>query len=173
MCWCAVICILNLKSKKAFYLYLLQFSSALAWFVFTSRIIPTPKEHWDINGLFALLVLTQMDIWELFTDQKIINQIMDLVYFASSQSSCTCSHWFSKEIYMWSFSVFMTGSQEDFCCLCILQALLSGTEVYFVNSGQQLRCINYSIGFLSSFLLHFVSEPESLCLFSVHCFYVI
>lgn len=51
-----------------------------------------------------------------------------------------------------------------FCTHCL-------TAQNFVNSGQQLRCINCSIGFLSFFLLHFVSEPESLCLFSVYFFF--
>jgi len=34
----------------------------------------------------------------------------------------------------------------------------------------KLRCISCSIGFLSFLILHFVSEPESLCLFSVYSF---
>lgn len=51
-----------------------------------------------------------------------------------------------------------------FCTHCL-------TAQNFVNSGQQLRCISCSIGFLSFFLLHFVSEPESLCLFSVYSFF--
>ncbi len=40
----------------------------------------------------------------------------------------------------------------------------------FTGNFVKLRCISCSIGFLSFLLLHFVSEPESLCLFSVYSF---